>query len=405
MNRLFSLFCTLLCFVFCSNNIVAVVGNDIILKSDLEEMFFLQQNQNPGISKADVLDGMIEQKVLVYFARQDSTLVVDDIQLNTMVKEQLDTYKQQFGGSVESLESYFDKSFSQVFDYLYKQGEDIFLANQLKQKLFSMVSVSSTDVKSFYQKEKNRLPLTPPLYSYSCFRQKIQPSEKRVLNTRAIADSIYIEITENGKAFSSFYTSFSGGDVEFKRGDFGLPEFEWAAFSLKSPGDIVGPVLTSLGFHLIELVDRLGERVRVNHILFPLSINKDDEKDCYNLVEKELILSTKDMKYFDSLCRNAAKTGDDVSGVFTGAPNDVISAEIFETISSVSEGSFSEIVKTSDSYFFLYLSEKSPPSVPTLGENWEQIEWMALQNKFNNFFIDWYNKNSKKVYIKKYGLD
>ena len=71
---------------------------------------FLQQNQNPGISKADVLDGMIEQKVLVYFARQDSTLVVDDIQLNTMVKEQLDTYKQQFGGSVESLENYFDKS-------------------------------------------------------------------------------------------------------------------------------------------------------------------------------------------------------------------------------------------------------------------------------------------------------
>ena len=96
---------------------------------------------------------------------------------------------------------------------------------------------------------------------------------------------------------------------------------------------------------MIELVDRLGERVRVNHILFPLSINKDDEKDCYNLVEKELLLSIKDMKYFDSLCRNAAKTGDDVSGVFTGAPNDVISAEIFETISSVSEGSFSEIVK------------------------------------------------------------
>ena len=111
MNRLFSLFCSLLCFVFCSNNIVAVVGNDIILKSDLEEMFFLQQNQNPGISKADVLDGMIEQKVLVYFARQDSTLVVDDIQLNTMVKEQLDTYKQQFGGQLKALKVILTKVF------------------------------------------------------------------------------------------------------------------------------------------------------------------------------------------------------------------------------------------------------------------------------------------------------
>ena len=143
MSRLFSFLFLLFSFLVSSNSIVAVVGNDIILKSDLEEMFFLQQKQNPAITKPAVLDGMIEQKVLVYFARQDTTLIVDDIQLNQMVKEQLDTYKEQFGGSVESLEKYFDKSFSQVFDYLYKQGEDIFLANQLKQKLFSRVSVSS----------------------------------------------------------------------------------------------------------------------------------------------------------------------------------------------------------------------------------------------------------------------
>tara|TARA_Y100000768_G_scaffold115710_1_gene85415 strand:+ start:12061 stop:13278 length:1218 start_codon:yes stop_codon:yes gene_type:complete len=405
MNRLFSFIFFLFSYFVCSNNIVAVVGSDIILKSDLEEMFFLQQKQNPTITRPTVLDGMIEQKVLVYFARQDTTLIVDDIQLNQMVKEQLDTYKQQFGGSVENLEKYFDKSFSQVFDYLYKQGEDIFLANQLKQKLFSRVSVSSAEIASFYEKEKDNMPLTPPLYSYYCFNKKITPSSDRVLKTKELADSVLVEIKKNGADFSSFYSSFSGGDVEFKRGDFGLPEFEWAAFSLKSPGDIAGPVLTALGYHLIELVDRLGEKAKVNHILFPLSLNKDDEKEHLSFVEKELSLSVNDPIYLDMLCREASKEEGGFSGFFSGAPQEVIPSKVFDVIKPLSQGSFSEIVKTSDSFFFVYLSQKQNPSTPTLRENWEQIEWMALQYKFNSFFIDWYNKNSSKVYIKKYSLN
>ena len=97
---------------------------------------------------------------------------------------------------------------------------------------------------------------------------------------------------------------------------------------------------------MIELVDRLGERVRVNHILFPLSINKDDEKDCYNLVEKELLLSIKDMKYFDSICRNAAKTGDDVSGFLQVLLTMLFLLKFLKQFLSLSEGSFSEIVKT-----------------------------------------------------------
>ena len=405
MSRLFSFLFLVFSFLVSSNSIVAVVGNDIILKSDLEEMLFLQQKQNPAITKPAVLDGMIEQKVLVYFARQDTTLIVDDIQLNQMVKEQLDTYKEQFGGSVESLEKYFDKSFSQVFDYLYKQGEDIFLANQLKQKLFSRVSVSSNEIKSFYEKEKNNLPLNPPLYSYSCYSKKIKPSNNRVLKTKDLADSVLLEIKNNGKDFSSFYSSFSGGDVEFKRGDFGLPEFEWAAFSLNAPGDIAGPVLTSLGYHLIELVGRLGEKVKVNHILFPLSLNEEDEKNHLDFMKKELKASIKDSTYLDVICRDVAKKEGGYSGVFSGAPENAIPSKVFEIIKPLSPGSFSEIVKDSDSFFFVYLLQKKGSSTPTLRENWEQLEWFALQNKFNIFFIDWYKENSDKVYIKKYSID
>ena len=90
--------------LFSSNKIVAIVGDDIILKTDVEEMVFLQQSQGVDVGEEVVLDGMIEQKVLVYFARKDSTLIVDENQLNDMVGAQLNSYKEQFGGSVEALE-------------------------------------------------------------------------------------------------------------------------------------------------------------------------------------------------------------------------------------------------------------------------------------------------------------
>ena len=77
-------------------------------------------------------------------------------------------------------------------------------------------------------------------------------------------------------------------------------------------------------------------------------------------------------------------------------------SKVFEIIKPLSPGSFSEIVKDSDSFFFVYLLQKKGSSTPTLRENWEQLEWFALQNKFNIFFIDWYKENSDKVYIKKY---
>jgi len=400
MKKLFSLFVFSFSFLVPSNNIVAIVGNEIILKSDLEEMVFLQKNLN--LSKEKVLNGLIEQKVLVYFARQDSTLIVDESQLNQMVKQQLDTYKQQFGGSVEALEKYFDKSFSQVFDFLYKQGEDLFLANQLKQKLFSQISVSSSEVKSFYKNNKNLLPLNPPLFSYSCFNKKIEPSDKRVLKTKDLADSVLFEINNNGKDFSSFYSTYSGGDVEFKRGDFGLPEFEWAAFSLNSPGDVVGPVLTSLGFHLIELTERLGERVKVNHLLFPVSANKKDEQEVFSEVKSLLTKSQKNLVFLDSLCKEAGKNEWGFSGVFNYAPKEFIPSPLLNVLSSLSDGEFSEHFKDKDSFYFIYLLNKKDSSPPNLVDNWEQIEWASLQNKFESFFKDWYSKKSLEVYIKKY---
>ena len=392
--------CCFFSFFYASNKIVAIVGDEVVLQSDLDEMFFLQKNQGLDISKEAVLNGMIEQKVLVYFARKDSSLVVDDSQLNQMVKQQLDTYKDQFGGSVEALEKYFDKSFSQVFDFLYKQGEDLFLANQLKQKLFYQVSVSSSEVRDFYSEKKDFLEPTPPLFSYSYFNKKIEPSEKRVLKTKELADSVLFEIN-SGKDFSSFYSTFSGGDVEFKRGDFGLPEFEWAAFSLKTSGEVVGPVLTSLGFHLIELTERLGEKVRVNHLLFPVSLEKEDEDFVFNLTKEVLELSSKDLKKLDAACKQKGVEDGGLSGVFTGAPKEFIPKDVFDVLNTLSPGEFSSTLRSGDSFFFVYLSKKTPSAAPTLAENWEQIEWAALQNKFSVFFNNWYSKNKSQVYIKK----
>ena len=396
----FKCFIFLLCLFFPSNKIAAIVGQEIILQTDVDDYFFVQQKQGGNLNRSAVLEDLVVQKVLIYFARQDSTLFVDENQLNQMVKEQVSSYKSQFNGSVDDLEKYFGKTFSQIYDYLYEQGQDLFLANQFKQKLFSQVSISSSEVVSFYNSNLTTLEPTPPLFSYSCFEKGFEISKDRVKKTQLLADSVLYEIKTKGKPFSSFYSAFEGWEVEFKRGDFGLPEFEWAAFSLKEEGAVAGPVLTEKGFHLIQLKERLGEKIKVNHILFPLSLKEEDIKKSFSFVENKRVKSLKDLSFLDSLSRLDSFEKKSFSGVFEKAPSYLIPPEVFGVLKTLKDGDFSKTIKTKNSYFFVYLKESTPSSSPSLEEHWSQIEGLALQQKAFVFFEDWYNKNKEKIYIK-----
>ncbi|MAV65346.1 MAG: hypothetical protein CMG00_09175 [Candidatus Marinimicrobia bacterium] len=180
-----------------SDAVAAVVGNKIILKSSVQEQvnMFLQRSPSSSVVglESSVLNHLIEQEVLVYFAEKDTSLLVDFSRADMIVDERFDFFKKNLG-SVSAVEDYFGSSKTEIKDVLLKEARSLLLAESFKQKLYSGVSVSYNDVSSFYLSYKDSLPLTPFRYNYSIYALPSILKTPSLEKSFATADSVFAEI-------------------------------------------------------------------------------------------------------------------------------------------------------------------------------------------------------------------
>ena len=396
---------TLLCFSFClsfcfsQDRVVAVVGDEIILESAVKEQvsaFLLNVGGNADEEEVrkKVLDYLIEQEVLAFFAKKDTLLQIEESQIKSVVGERLDFFKNQLG-SISALESYFGVEYLEIEGLLKKEARKMLLSDLFKQKLFSYVSVSSKEVEDFYYTYKDSLPLTPFLYSYSCLAVPAASNENVIKRTKGLAETVLKDIFD-GASFEDFYSSYSGGDLGlFRRGTF-IQEFEELAFSLKE-GEVGGPVLSSLGFHLIRLNRRVGEKIDASHILFPIKTTQEDIDFSMSYLGRTRSLFSLGKTNFDSLSLSSPGV---YGGVFSKAPETSIPKTILAALKNQPVGSLSEVLELENNVFGLILLKSvEPPSIPDLYDYWGFVENMALERKFFSFYNDWYIKNKKSVYI------
>ena len=112
----------------------------------------------------------------------------------------------------------------------------------------------------------------------------------------------------------------------FRRGTF-IPEFEEVAFSLKK-NDIAPPALSPLGFHIIRLNDRVGEKIDASHILFPLSVQDNDVDRAFNFLDRLKNLGVDEL-LIDSLSLSSKGS---YWGVFSGVPKENIAPSILQKL-------------------------------------------------------------------------
>ena len=390
-----------LCLSFCfpQDRVAAVVGDEIILESAVKEQvaaFLL--NVDSGADSAEVrekvLDYLIEQEVLAYFANKDTLLQIEDSQIKSVVGERLDFFKNQLG-SISALESYFGVEYLEIESLLKKEAKKMLLSDLFKRKLFSYISISSKEVEDFYYSYKDSLPLTPFLYSYSCLEVAASSNKEVLKRTRVLAESVLKDVYE-GSSFEQFYSVYSGGNLGlFRRGTF-IQEFEELAFSLKE-GEIGGPVLSSLGFHLVRLNRRVGEKIDASHILFPIKTTQEDIDFSISYLDKTRDLFSLGKTNFDSLSLSSLGS---YGGVFAKAPETSVPKNILSSLKNQAIGSLSEVLELEKNVFGLVLLKSvDTPAVPNLYDYWGFVENMALEKKFFSFYSDWYRKNKKDVYI------
>ncbi|NTV02531.1 MAG: peptidylprolyl isomerase [Chlorobiaceae bacterium] len=259
-----------------SDRIVAVVGNEIILKSEIDERELMVHSQFPDARKDPelrkrLLENLVDQKVLFTKAKIDS-VKVDDSAINAMVTERFASIRAGFPSS-RDMEARFGKPISRIKQDLRDDLREQQMVDNLRRKHMKEVNVTYEEVMEFYRREKESLPMVPETVSVSQIIKYPLFSDVAKRDALSRIKGVQARI-QSGEDFAALAGSMSddpgsralGGDLGFVQKGELVPSFEAAAYALK-PGQISAPVETRFGYHIIQTLEKEGNSVHVRHIL------------------------------------------------------------------------------------------------------------------------------------------
>lgn len=265
------------------DKIVAIVGERVILASELEfqiQMYEVQSKTNLDAPEAreqfrrDLLTQMINDRLILIRAKEDTTIVISDADVDEALEKRLGELKARFRSTAEfetqvAAEGYTmrelkNKLREDIHDQLYK--------DRLVNKLLSKVSVTRSEVEKFYEQYRDSLPQRPEMVKLAHLLLQMQASTAVGDSLKAKAEMIRQKIVD-GESFEMLAQQYSedpsaesGGDIgTFRRGDL-VPEYERAALGL-NPGEVSPVIHTPFGYHIIKLVAKAEDNYHTKHIL------------------------------------------------------------------------------------------------------------------------------------------
>ena len=398
------------------DGVAAVVEDKIVLKSDLNQManmMAIQQGIDPSKNpekylslRQSVLKSMVDQKILLELAEEDTTLEVSEKEVNQALDLQVDNIIRQAGSKKEA-EKALQQSVKSFRSEFWFEMRDKIISDKFQQKTLSKIKVSKKEVLFFFKTYKDSLPFFPTEVKLRHLLVIPTASDSAKSETVFLLKKITNEI-KKGKDFGELASSFSmdpgskkkGGELGWvKRGSL-LKNFEEAVFTIKT-NTISEPIETEVGYHILEVFERKGDKARVRHILITPSITEEDKKIAYDFA-----VSLKDSSSTLSLFKNFAKkyskdqqtsqVGGDLGWI---NPNTYPIKEFGQAISLIKSGECSPPINTSFGFHLLWLEKIRVGGQPNLENHWPKIEELALNNKKMVWYNNWIKKEKNKFYV------
>ena len=260
------------------DKVVAVVGKNIILQSDIENQYiqYRLQGMADGTGKevrSRILEELLLQKLMLNQAEMDSITVTED-QVDNELSRRIQILVSRFG-SQEKMEAQFGKSMSEIKEEVRQAAKDNMLQEQVQAKIMANVKVTPQEVKDFFNDiPKDSLPTISPSYEIVQIVKRPPVSIDEKLQVKDRLYQIRKRILEGESSFATMAVLYSedrgsasqGGELGFAGKGVYVPEFENVAFNLRD-GEISDVVESEHGFHIIQLIERRGETVNCRHIL------------------------------------------------------------------------------------------------------------------------------------------
>ena len=403
-------------------DIVAIVGNHIILKSDFEQQILQYQAQGLEVDSTlqiQVLEDLLFQKLMLHKANIDSIEVTENDVFNE-IDSRLNTFVSQLG-SEDQLEKYFDKKIYEIKEEMYEPIENSLIIQRVRFEITSSVDVTPKEVKNYFLNfDPDSLPMVnetievahilkhPPASAYAIkeTENKLEKLKERVLKGESFATLAILYSEDPG-------SSRNGGLYNaIKRGMF-VKEFESVMFSLQD-GEISDVFETEYGYHIVMMEEHRGDEVDIRHILMSPKISAIDLN-----IAKDILISVRDSILDEQLTFGDAsiRYSDDEMTKFNGGKlinlntgtskfelheleNSIKLAIEQLEVNEISEPIYVKLDDGKEAYRLFRLLSKAEAHIVNFKDDYKMIRDMALDQKKDEAISEWINTSLLKTYVR-----
>lgn len=285
-------FATMMSFVAYSQSdivdeVVWVVGDQAILRSDIERVRNDFGSTIKGNPYCVIPEQLAVQKLFLHQAELDS-ITVSDGDVSQYVEDDINR-KVMMAGSKEKLEEYMRMPMSQIREALFEQYRNELITRQVRNSLTQDIKVTPAEVRRHYKNmPEDSLPFIPTQVEVQILVQHPRISREEIERVKEQLRGWAERVTSGTTSFSALARMFSqdegsarqGGDLDyFGKADMD-PAFSNVAFSLTDPRKVSKVVQSEYGFHIIQLIDKRGDKIRARHILRRPEVDSKDVEAC-----------------------------------------------------------------------------------------------------------------------------
>lgn len=406
------------------DEVIWVVGDEAILRSEVEEQRLRAQYDGTPIQGDPycvIPEQLAIQKLFLHQAELDSVTVNETTVLN-QVETRLNYFIAQIG-SKEKMEEYFRKSTPDLREELSTMIRNQMIIQQMQQKLVSKIKSTPSDVRRFYKEmPADSIPTIPaevelqivsfeppvPIAEINRIKDELRDFTERVNNGTAdfsVLARLYSEDTESAKR---------GGELGFMgRGQL-VPEFAAVAFNLTDPKKVSRIVQTEFGYHIIQLIEKRGDRVNVRHILLRPHVSAEEKEKAIHALDSIANLIRENKMTFEQAVQSYSQDKNSAmnAGLMLNEKNNTskfeyqdLPPEVAKVVYTMNVGEisnpFTMINPTTNKEVVAVVKVKSKVEAhkANLTDDYQMLQTLYESRKKQEFLNNWIIKKQQETYI------
>ena len=406
------------------DEVIWVVGDEAILRSEVEEERLRMQyegQQLKGDPYCIIPEQMAIQKLFLHQAELDS-IEANESSVSHQVDMRINYYINQIG-SKEKMEEYFRKPSSEIHEDMMTMVRHQMIIQQMQQKLTSTIKPTPAEVRRYYNAlPLDSIPIMPaqvevqilsfeppvPVEETERIKQRLREFTERVQSGSAdfsMLARLYSEDTESAKR---------GGELGFVGKGTLVPEFAEVAFNLNDPKRVSRIVQTEYGFHIIQLIEKKGDRINCRHILLRPRIQSVDKIQAIARLDSIRELVVADSLQFEQAVvmfsedKNTVMNAGLMINPNTGSSRfeyQELAPEVAKQIYNLKEGDVTQPFvmmdpqKNREVCAIVRLKKRMDVHRANLTDDFQTIKTMLEQEKGQELLHDWILQKQKTTYV------